>query len=220
MPKTEGNTPETGGEDLGNDLLGLAGNDNPEENNEEGSTPGDDSKESSEEDKGEENTEQKAFSQEEVNALLAKQKREYQEKVKKLRDAGLSDEQIELIEAKGEQGSQENLEQIRQERIKLILDQNKDLAGNLSSEYLDQLKQAAPEQVSLMFENIRNMTNKQEPEQQPSEGAGELGSMEDGKTNIDGVPSEDMAIAEGIQNFEKTGDPTQMVEKVIQSWKF
>ena len=202
------NTPGNGGIDLI-----PAGTDNPEKKNEEGKIPAG----NGEEGKGKE-TPAKTFTQDEVNAIVARQKREDNERISKLKAAGLSDDQIATLEKKEAiQGSAEELAKVRQERVALVLDQNKDLVGRMDPAYVEKLKTAAPEDVETVIANTRKMVTDIEAGNKTPGKDGNMPSLEDGKLPA-GVAAKDQKLIEGISSFEKTGDPTQMVQGLVESW--
>ena len=198
-----GNTPEIGG--VIQDLTGI---NNPEQKNEEGKTP--------EQGEGQGQPASKTFTQDDVNKLLAQQKREHQEKLSKMRAAGLSDEQINVLDKQEEvQAASEELSKIRQERVTLILEKNEDLVKNLDPSYVEKLKQADPAQVEEVFSAARAMVPAEGKPAQP-QGSGTLPSMEDGGT----IPNsgKEQKLIEGIDSFQKTGNPDKMVSGLIDSW--
>jgi hypothetical protein len=200
MLEPKGNTPDP------EEKKEINGNENPEQKNEEGKTP--------EEGEGKKPAE-KLFNQEEVNAIVAREKREHNDRIKKLKDAGLSDDQIDVLEKQQTKvAASGELEAVRKERVQLILDKNKDLSEKLDPQYKAKLLAADPVQVEEMFSNIRKAVTNEGGKQPQTEG-GELESLEGGKETVK-VKAEDQNLVEGIDHFTKTQDPSKMVEGLMK----
>jgi hypothetical protein len=83
--------------------------------------------------------------------------------------------------------------------------------------YLEKLKNASPEDVDTVITNTRKMVADIEGGNKPPVKDGNMPSFEDGKLPA-GVDPKNQKLIEGISAFEKTGNPTQMVEGLMDSW--
>lgn len=165
--------------------------------------------------------EAKVFKQDEVNAIVAAEKRKYQERMSKLREAGLSEEQIQSLDKKEEvSGAQDQLEQIRKEKVDLVIKQNQSLVDKLDTAQVDKLRNAPADVVEEFFKGLSGFVKDVEKSSdQQTAGEGNLPSMEAGSSNIQNIPPEDMKLAEGIDHFAKTNDPSQMVASYFERFK-
>lgn len=200
--------PQSGVE--GANFVTPTGTETPPENT-EGVTP--------KEDAGQEKPKQKLIPQDQVNAIVAEEKRKYQEKMEKLKSAGLSDEQIQKLEKEEEAvNAGETLESVRKERVELILDQNKDLVEKLEESQVEKLRNAPVQNVNDFFSSLRPFIKKEEAPA-PAPAGGEIPSIESGSPQIQNIPKGDLELAEGIQTHAKTGNPTRMVEALFRNLK-
>lgn len=149
----------------------------------------------------------KTFTQEEVNALLATEKRNAREKMDRLRAAGVSDEEIEILNKREEANAAENtLKTVQQERVKLLLEKHSGVIAKLAPEQIQKLKESNPDRVEEFLTNLSAVvgSNAASTTQTPPEG-GELPPMASG-TPPANISKEDLAMAEGIERGLKTDD--------------
>jgi len=155
---------------------------------------------------------EKKFSQEDVNAIVAAEKRKSEEKIATLKKAGLSEEQIKALEDKEEiQKGREELATIRKEKVEAILDKHKSLVEKLDATQVEQLKSGTPEKVGEFLDNLSSMVAKATGEK-PKEG-GELGGMNDGVSP--GLPNESRNFAEGVDEGIRTGNWGKAIDAVL-----
>ena len=157
---------------------------------------------------------EKTFTQDELNSIVASEKRKQEEKTQKYKDAGLSDEDISALEKREEaKSSGEELEAIRQERVSLELDKNKELVEKLKPEQVEKLKTASVEQVQEFLSGWQSLLS---PAKAEEKGGGELGSVSEDSAGEGEELSEDLQkYAEGIEEA-RGGDPSKLVGKWIK----
>lgn len=155
---------------------------------------------------------EKTFTQEEVNALLATEKRNLREKMDRLRAAGVSDEEIEILNKRDEvKNAEDTLKNVQQERVKLLLEKHSGVVAKLAPEQIQKLKESNPDRVDDFLTNLSAVVGSgvAPATQTPPEG-GELPPMASG-TPPANVSKEDLAMAEGIEKGLKNDDWSDVV---------
>lgn len=197
MPQTE----ETSGAEGVNSTTG----DTTSENNGETTTPEENQNESAE----------KTFTQDEVNQIVAKQKRNDNEKIQKYKEAGLSEEDINLLSTKESASNAETeLGAVQKERMELRMEKNSDLLEFISDEQKALLLESTPEKADEFFSGLRTMRDNISEKKDPKE-SGNMPSMDDGKQEA-AVPDDIRGYAEGITEGVKTGDFSKAVAHVLK----
>lgn len=175
------------------------------ENNGETTTPEENQNESAE----------KTFTQDEVNQIVAKQKRNDNEKIQKYKEAGLSEEDINLLSTKESASNAETeLGAVQRERMELRMEKNSDLLEFISDEQKALLLESTPEKADEFFSGLRTMRDNISEKKDPKE-SGNMPSMDDGKQEA-AVPDDIRGYAEGITEGVKTGDFSKAVAHVLK----
>lgn len=198
MPEPEGTTPNAGGTQNASTPTDNGGT-----NNQQGNAAPNE---------GNGGTTPKTFTQEEVNAIVANEKREHLAKIEKLRAAGLSDEQIAAVE-KQDAGAQAEgtLKAVQQERVKLLLEKHHEAVSKLDSEQVEKLKASNPDDVQKLLENLSAIVGSGKSQiTPPNNEQGGMPSMAGG-TPPANVSQEVLTVAEGMETGIRTGDFRQAI---------
>lgn len=197
MPEPEGTTPNAGGANASTPT------ENGGTNNQQGNAA---------HNEGNGGTTPKTFTQEEVNAIVANEKREHLAKMEKLRAAGLSDEQITAIEKQDAAAQAESsLKAVQQERVKLLLEKHHDAVSKLDTEQVEKLKASNPDDVQKLLENLSAIIGSGKSQTTPPNNEqGGMPSMAGG-TPPANVSQEVLTVAEGMEDGIRTGDFRQAI---------
>lgn len=149
---------------------------------------------------------EKTFTQAEVNAMVAAERRAQEDRVGKLKNAGLTEEQIKILEDKeAVANTRAELATLNQEKVSNLLETHKDIVSKLEPTQVEQLRTGSPQKVAKFLESLSAIVAKATPAT-PAAPAGELPAMNAITPNAGDTSPETVAYVKSVEKGMETGD--------------